>query len=86
MNDASHSPAQGTRQAEQASPGGLAALSRVTFDDSDAGEIFREATAAVGELASCQVEASYRSVNGEFIQFPPSQPAHRDIERHRRSN
>ena len=83
MNDESHSPAQGTRQAEQASSGGLVALSRVTFDDSDAGEIFREATAAVGRLASCQVEASYRSVNGGFVRFPPSQPAHPDIERHR---
>ena len=85
MNDESHSPAQGTRQAEQASSGGLAALSRVTFDDSDVGEIFREATAAVGGLASCQVEASYRSVNGGFVRFPPSQPAHPDIERHRES-
>jgi PucR C-terminal helix-turn-helix domain/GGDEF-like domain len=85
MNDKSHSPAQGTRQAEQASSGGLVALSRVTFDDSDAGEIFREATAAVGGLASCQVEASYRSVNGGFVRFPPSQPAHPDIQRHRES-
>lgn len=84
MNDESHSPAKGT-QAERASSGGLAALSRVTFSDSDAGEIFRVATAAVGGLASCQVEASYRSVNGGFVRFPPSQPAHRDIERHRES-
>ena len=74
MNDESHSPAQATRPAEQASPGGLAALSRVTFDDSDVGEIFREATAAVDGLASCQVEAGYRSVNGGFVRFPPSQP------------
>lgn len=86
MNDESHSPAQGTRQAEEALSAGLAALSRVTFSDSDAGEIFRVATAAVGGLGACQVEASYRSVNGEFIQFPASQPAHRDIERHRESN
>ncbi len=85
MNDESHSPAQGTRQAEQASSGGLAALSRVTFSDSDVGEIFRVATAAVDGLASCQVEASYRSVNGGFVRFPPSQPAHPDIERHRES-
>ena len=85
MNDESHSPAQGTRPDEQASSGGLAALSRLTFDDSDAGEIFREATAAVGGLASCQVEASYRWVNGGFVRFPPSQPAHPDIERHRES-
>jgi len=83
MNDESHSPAQGTRPDEQASSGGLVALSRVTFDDSDAGEIFREATASVGGLASCQVEASYRSVNGGFVRFPPSQLAHPDIERHR---
>lgn len=85
MNDESHSPAQGTRPDEQASSGGLVALSRVTFDDSDAGEIFREATAAVGGFASCQVEASYRSVNGGFVRFPPSQPAHADIEQHRES-
>src|ERR1700754_4108603 len=85
MNDESRSPAQGTRPDEQASSGGLVALSRVTFDDSDAGEIFREATAAVGGLASRQVEASYRSVNGGFVRFPPSQPAHPDIERHRES-
>ena len=58
-------------------------LLRVTFDDSDVGAIFREATAAVDGLAACQVEASYQSVNGEFVRFPPSQPAHPDIERHR---
>ena len=85
MNDESHSPAQGTRPDEQASSGGLAALSRLTFDDSDVGEIFREATAAVDGLASCQVEAGYRSVNGGFVRFPPSQPAHPDIQRHRES-
>ena len=79
-------PVEHTRLAEQAFSAGLAALSRVTFSDSDAGEIFRVATAAVGGLGPCQFEASYRSVNGEFIQFPPSQPAHRDIEQHRRSN
>src|ERR1700722_18295776 len=85
MSAESPTPAQGPRQAEQTSPGGLAALSRVTFSDSDAGEIFRVATAAVGGLASCQVEASYRSVNGGFVRFPPSQPAHPHIERHRAS-
>jgi sugar diacid utilization regulator len=85
MNDESHSPGDGTRQAEQASSAGLVALSRLTFDDADVGEIFREATAAVGGLASCLVEASYRSVNGEFVGFPPTQPAHPDIQRHRES-
>ena len=79
-------PVERTRLAEQALSAGLAALLRVTFSDSDAGEIFRVATAAVGGLGPCQFEASYRSVNGEFIQFPASQPARRDIERHRRSN
>ncbi|MDT5288420.1 MAG: hypothetical protein QOF88_3309 [Mycobacterium sp.] len=85
MNDESHSPGDGIRQVEQASSRGLAVLSRVTFDDSDVGEIFRVATVAVGGLASCQVEASYQSVNGGFVRFPPSQPAHPDIERHRES-
>lgn len=85
MNDESHSAAKGTRQAEQASSRGLAALSRVTFSDSDVGEIFRVATAAVGSLGPYKVEASYRSVDGEFVRFPPSQPAHPDIARHRES-
>ena len=85
MNDESHSPAQATRPDEQASSRGLAALSRLTFDDSDVGEIFREATAVVDGLASCQVEAGYRSVNGGFVRFPPSVPTHPDIQRHRES-
>ena len=65
--------------------GGHGRASRLTFDDSDAGEIFRAATATVRGLAPCQVEASYRSVNGGFVRFPPSQPEHPDIERHRES-
>jgi sugar diacid utilization regulator len=85
MNDESHSPAQGTRQAEQTSSAGLAVLSRVTFSDSGLGDIFRVAEGAVRDLGPCQVEASYRSVNGGFVRFPPSQPAHPDIERHRQS-
>jgi sugar diacid utilization regulator len=85
MNHESHSPAPETRQAEQASSAGLAVLSCVTFSDSDINEIFRVATAAVGRLAACRVEASYLSVNGRFERFPPSQPTHPDIERHRQS-
>src|SRR3984957_18537625 len=85
MNGESRGPPGRNWPAGQASSGGLVALSRVTFSDSDAGEIFRVATAAVGGLASCQVEASYRSVNGGFVRFPPSQPAHPHIERHRAS-
>lgn len=81
MNGEARSAAEGTRQAQQLSPGGLTALSNVTFSDSDADEIFSVATAAVGGLAPCQVEASYRSVNGGFVRFPPSQPAHPDVER-----
>jgi sugar diacid utilization regulator len=86
MNGEARSAAEGTRQAEQLSPGGLTALSNVTFSDSDADEIFCVATAAVGGLAPCQVEASYRSVNGGFVRFPPSQAAHPDVERHIRES
>lgn len=85
MNDESHSRVKGTRPDEQALSGGLATLSRLTFDDYDVGEIFREAAAAVDGLASCQVEASYRSVNGGLVRFPPSVPSHPDIQRHRES-
>ncbi|NMN93812.1 PucR family transcriptional regulator [Antrihabitans stalactiti] len=86
MNGESHGPKQRSSPIEQAFSAGLAALSRVAFDNSDAGEIFRAATAAVGGLGPCRVEASYRSVNGEFIRFPPSQPEHPETERHRQSN
>ena len=86
MNDESHSPVERTHQVGQALSAGLAALSRVVFSDSDAGEIFRVATAAVGGLGPCRVEASYRWVNGEFIRFPPSQTVHPETERHRQSN
>ena len=85
MNDESRSPAQGTRPDRTGFVRGSGCAVAFTFGDSDAGEIFREATAAVGGLASCQVEASYRSVNGGFVRFPPSQPAHPDIQRHRES-
>jgi len=85
MNNETHSPAHDTRQAEQASSAGLAVLSCVTFSDVDINEIFRVAAAAVGSLAACHVEASYRSVNGGFERFPPSQPSHPDIQRHRES-
>ncbi|MCV7173672.1 helix-turn-helix domain-containing protein [Mycobacterium manitobense] len=86
MRDDALSPSQGTPKSEQALSAGLAALSDVTFSDSDAGEIFLVASAAIRGLGPCQFEASYRSVNGEFVQFPSSAKEHRDIERHRRSN
>src|ERR1700732_4959739 len=73
-------------QAGQIPPASLAALSRVAFSDSDIGEIFQDATAAVGNLAPCQVEASYRSVDKGFVRFPPSQPEHPDIEQHLRES
>ena len=85
MNNETHSPAHDTRQAEQASSAGLAVLSCVTFSDVDINEIFRVAAAAVGSLAACHVEASYRSVNGGFERFPPTQPTHPDLERHHES-
>ena len=86
MNGEARSAAEGIRQAQQLSPGGLATLSNVAFSDSDADKIFCVATSAVGGLAPCQVEASYRSVNGGFVRFPPSQPAHPDVERHIRES
>lgn len=61
-------------------------LSRAAFSDCDAGEIFRVVTATVGELAPWQVEASYRSVDGGFVRFPPSQPANPEIERQLRES
>ena len=73
-------------QAGQIPPASLAALSRVAFSDSDIGEIFQDATAAVGNLTPCQVEASYRSVDGGFVRFPPSQPEHPEIEQHLRES
>ena len=86
MNDGSHGPLPGNPQLDQPLSAGLAVLSHVVLDDADAGEIFRVASAAVGGLGPCRVEASYRSVNGEFVRFPPSQPVHPEAERHRRSN
>jgi hypothetical protein len=73
-------------QAKQVSSGSLVALSRVAFSDRDAGEIFRVVAAAVVDLAPCQVEASYRSVDEGFVRFPPSQPEHPDIEQHLRES
>ena len=86
MNDESHGPLQGTARVDQALSAALAVLSRVVFDDSDAGEIFRVASEAVGGLGPCRVEASYRSVDGRFDRFPISQSVHPEAERHRRSN
>ncbi|MCW2664158.1 MAG: hypothetical protein JWP83_5310 [Mycobacterium sp.] len=73
-------------QAGQVSPGSLAVLSRVAISDCDIGEIFQDATAAVGNITPCQVEASYRFVDGGFVRFPPSQPEHPEIERHLRES
>src|SRR6201995_3017470 len=86
MNDESHTPAQSARQSTQTLSAGLAALLRITFSDSDVGEIFRAATAAVGGLGPCRDEASYRSVDGRFDRLPLSQSVHPASERHRQSN
>jgi sugar diacid utilization regulator len=64
----------------------LAVLSRVDFSDCDIGEIFQVATAAIGNLGPCQVEASYRSVDGGFVRFPPSQLEHPQIEQQLRES
>jgi hypothetical protein len=68
-------------EAGQVSSGSLATLSHIAFSDRDVGEIFRDATIAVGNLSHCQVVSSYRSVDGGFVRFPPSQPEHPEIER-----
>jgi len=86
MNGESHSTQERSWPAGQVSPGSLAALSRVDFSDCDTGEIFQVATTTVGNLAPCQVEASYRSVDGGFVRFPPAQPEHPQIERHLRES
>ncbi|BBX02020.1 hypothetical protein MMOR_29560 [Mycolicibacterium moriokaense] len=59
----------------------MAALSRVDFGDYDTDGIFQVATVAVGNLSTCQVEASYRSLDGEFVRFPRSQPEYPEIDR-----
>jgi hypothetical protein len=84
MNGESLSPRRHSWPAGPVSAGSLAALSRITFSDCDTGEIFQMATATINDLAPCQVEASYRSVDGEFVRFPPSEPEHPEIERHLR--
>ncbi|GFG99075.1 helix-turn-helix domain-containing protein [Mycobacterium timonense] len=61
-------------------------LSRVAFSDCDVGEIFQVAAAAVGNLAPCQVKASYRFLDGRFVGFPASQPEHPKVERHLRES
>ena len=86
MNGESLSPRGRSWPAGQVSPGSLAALSRVAFSDCDTGEIFQVASAAVDDLAPCQVEASYRSVDDGFVRFPPSQPEDPEIERHLRES
>ncbi|WP_415624134.1 PucR family transcriptional regulator [Mycobacterium intermedium] len=86
MDGESPSPSGPSWQGRQASSERLAVLSRVAFDDCNIGEIFQELKAAVGDLSSCQVEASFRFVDGGFLRFPPSQPQHPEIERHLRQS
>lgn len=84
MKSESDSPQRRGWHADQISPESLAVLARVDFSDSDADEIFDMATTAVADLALCQVEASYRSVDELFVGFPPSQLKRPEIERHLR--
>ncbi|WP_082961587.1 CdaR family transcriptional regulator [Mycobacterium sp. 852002-51152_SCH6134967] len=64
MDDESHSPAQGTRQDKQASSAGLVALSRLTFGDSNAGEIFHRDSADSAKLA--KLNADLKAANREL--------------------
>lgn len=84
MDGESFSPRERSWPTDEVSPGGLAALSQVSFSGCDAAEIFRVTAVAIGSLVPCQVEAGYRCVDGEFAGFPPSQPEHPEIERHLR--
>jgi hypothetical protein len=59
----------------------LSALSQVSFDDRDIAEILSVAAAAVGTVSPCQVEATYRAVEGAFVRCPSSQPEDLDLER-----
>lgn len=86
MKRESDSPRQRDWQAHQVLPENLAVLSRVDFGNSDAREIFQLANAAVGNLATCHVEASYRSVDEVMVGFPPTQVDHPEIERHLRDS
>jgi len=86
MNGESLSPRLQSWPAGQVSPGTLGVLSRVDFSDCGTAEIFQVATTAVGNLAPCQVEASYLCVDGGFVRFPPSQPEHLEIERRLRES
>lgn len=85
MDGQSHLRAHDASPAEQTSSANLAVLSGVSFDDSDVDGIFLTMTAAVGDLANCQVEACYRSLNGGFERFPLSEPIHPHIQWHRQS-
>jgi hypothetical protein len=82
MNSETLAPQVQSWPAGQVSPAQLASLSCVDFSECDTGEIFQSASAAVGLLSPCQVNASYRFVDGESDRFPPCQGERPDIERH----
>lgn len=52
----------------------LCALSVALSSEHEVVEIFRRAGAAVPSLGSCRTLASYRQVDGEFQQYPPTRP------------
>lgn len=62
-------------QAQLASLRGLCALSVALSNEHEVAEILRVAGAAVPSLGSCRMLASYRRVDGEFQQYPPTSPA-----------
>jgi hypothetical protein len=80
MNADSSNRPTGSDEADAASRG-LAALSTITFDRTDADEILTDASAAVATLAPCRTEASYRTVDNEWVRWPRSQPDRPDIDR-----
>ncbi|MFB8277427.1 PucR family transcriptional regulator [Nocardia colli] len=62
-------------QAQLVSLHELCALSVALSSEHEVAEILRVAGAAVPSLGSCRMLASYRRVDGEFQQYPPTRPA-----------
>ncbi|WP_068176376.1 helix-turn-helix domain-containing protein [Mycobacterium sp. UM_CSW] len=54
-------------------PGGLAALTRITFDSFVPEDILAVATEGAAALCSCRIEASYCTIDEEMTLCPPSQ-------------
>jgi hypothetical protein len=61
--------------------GGLATLSSLNFEQSDASQILEAAAGAVPELGPYQVEAVYRCIGGDLVPWPPTRPQHPELDK-----